>query len=139
MKQWSNFEIASLNFLRSQAYRDYFNFLDQEGGFFYERWGDAPVHSIAAALMLKKDEIHFFEDIAYWHVPFTHCPTEEKKRTDLKCHCNPDENFDWQGYSCKPLVRRGDFIPAPRGFGPAVSRARSADLLPQSCRYQSVL
>ncbi|KAK4188143.1 nucleotide-diphospho-sugar transferase [Podospora australis] len=97
---WSNFEIGSLEWLRSKAYTDYFESLDQDGGFFYERWGDAPVHSIAAALMLPKEQIHFFNDIAYWHVPFTHCPTGEKLRMDLKCHCNPKDNFDWKGYSC---------------------------------------
>lgn len=59
------------------------------------------MHSIAAGLMLKKDEIHFFNDIAYYHVPFTHCPTGEKYRQERKCHCNPKENFDWKGYSCK--------------------------------------
>lgn len=98
---WSNFEIGSLEWLRSKAYTDYFEALDQDGGFFYERWGDAPVHSIAAGLMLKKEELHFFNDIAYFHVPFTHCPTGEKTRQQLKCHCNPKENFDWKGYSCK--------------------------------------
>jgi alpha 1,2-mannosyltransferase len=51
--------------------------------------------------MLKKEEIHFFNDIAYYHVPFTHCPTGDKVRQDLKCHCNPKDNFDWKGYSCK--------------------------------------
>ena len=51
--------------------------------------------------MLKKEEIHFFNDIAYYHVPFTHCPTGDKYRQDLKCHCNPKDNFDWKGYSCK--------------------------------------
>lgn len=44
---------------------DYFNYLDKAGGFFYERWGDAPVHSIAAALFLKKEELHFFNEIGY--------------------------------------------------------------------------
>lgn len=39
---WSNFEIASLNLWRSAEYRDFFNYLDQTGNFFYERWGDAP-------------------------------------------------------------------------------------------------
>jgi hypothetical protein len=58
------------------------------------------VHSIAAALMLPKEEIHFFNDIAYWHVPFTHCPTGQALRSALKCHCNPGDNFDWKGYSC---------------------------------------
>ncbi|MCJ1261553.1 alpha 1,2-mannosyltransferase 2.4.1 [Lobaria immixta] len=97
---WSNFEIGNLNWLRSPAYIDFFDALDKDGGFFYERWGDAPVHSIAAALLLKKEEIHFFDDIAYYHVPFTHCPTGEQRRLDLKCSCNPKENFDWKGYSC---------------------------------------
>ncbi|KAI9667865.1 MAG: alpha 1,2-mannosyltransferase 2.4.1 [Bathelium mastoideum] len=97
---WSNFEIGNLDWLRSDAYIDYFDTLDKDGGFFYERWGDAPVHSIAAGLTLNKSEIHFFNDIAYYHVPFTHCPASEQERIDLKCHCNPKDNFDWNGYSC---------------------------------------
>ncbi|KAH5080232.1 hypothetical protein HBI56_061960 [Parastagonospora nodorum] len=97
---WSNFEIGNLNWLRSDAYVDFFTSLDHAGGFFYERWGDAPVHSIAAGLMLQKDELHFFNDIAYYHVPFTHCPTGEQYRLDHKCSCNPKDNFDWNGYSC---------------------------------------
>ncbi|KAF4459912.1 alpha 12-mannosyltransferase [Fusarium albosuccineum] len=97
---WSNFEVGSLEWLRSKPYLDFFESLDKDGGFFYERWGDAPVHSIAAGLLLKKEQIHFFNDIAYYHVPFTHCPTGEQKRLDLRCHCNPKDNFDWKGYSC---------------------------------------
>lgn len=99
--QWSNFEIGSLEWLRSKSYIDYFSSLDQDGGFFYERWGDAPVHSIAAATMLKREQIHFFNEIAYYHVPFTHCPSDEQTRLDLRCHCKPEENFDWKAYSCK--------------------------------------
>ncbi|OMH84856.1 Glycolipid 2-alpha-mannosyltransferase, partial [Zancudomyces culisetae] len=38
---WTNFEIADLSFYRSKKYEDFFDFLDREGGFFYERWGDA--------------------------------------------------------------------------------------------------
>ena len=49
---WSNFEIASLDFFRSPAYDEYFQWLDSTGGFFYERWGDAPVHSLALSLFL---------------------------------------------------------------------------------------
>lgn len=105
--QWSNFEIGDLNWLRSKAYLDFFDSLDHDGGFFYERWGDAPVYSIAAGLLLNKSDIHFFNDIAYWHVPFTHCPSGEKTRLALRCHCNPKDNFDWKGYSCmwRPVVK----------------------------------
>jgi mannosyltransferase len=56
---WSNFEIADLDFWRSQAYEDYFNHLDRAGGFFYERWGDAPVHSVALGLFEDKNRIHW--------------------------------------------------------------------------------
>ncbi|KAK2624514.1 hypothetical protein QTJ16_006464 [Diplocarpon rosae] len=113
---WSNFEIGNLNWLRSKAYLDYFEALDQDGGFFYERWGDAPVHSIAAGLMLKKEEIHFFNDIAYYHVPFTHCPTGEKTRLELKCHCNPKDNFDWKGYSCTSRFFEINGMEKPEGY-----------------------
>jgi mannosyltransferase len=34
---WSNFEIADLNFFRSEQYRDFFHYLDQSGGFYFER------------------------------------------------------------------------------------------------------
>ncbi|KAG1170259.1 hypothetical protein G6F70_007845 [Rhizopus microsporus] len=97
---WSNFEIASLAWLRSQAYLDYFNYLDKAGGFFYERWGDAPVHSIAAALMLKKSEVHFFYDMGYWHNPFKHCPSEPGWLAAEKCHCDPAGSIDKDGWSC---------------------------------------
>lgn len=61
---------------RGEAYSKFFDFLDQKGGFYYEvtpssecilysylssmllqRWGDAPVHSIGAALFAKKEQI----------------------------------------------------------------------------------
>jgi len=113
---WSNFEVGNLNWLRSKAYTDYFESLDQDGGFFYERWGDAPVHSIAASLLLNKDEIHFFEDIAYYHVPFTHCPTSDKQRLELKCHCNPKDNFDWKGYSCTSRFFDINGMEKPEGY-----------------------
>ncbi|KAJ2061169.1 hypothetical protein GGI17_003279 [Coemansia sp. S146] len=53
---WSNFEIASLNWLRSPAYDSFFQALDRAGGFFMERWGDAPVHSIAAGMLLNYEQ-----------------------------------------------------------------------------------
>ena len=53
---WSNFEIASLKFLRSDEYMKYFpDYLDQAGGFFYERWGDAPVHSLAVGMFCQRN------------------------------------------------------------------------------------
>jgi len=96
---WSNFEIGDLNFWRSQAYMDFFEHLDKTGGFYYERWGDAPVHSIAAALFARKDQVHFFDDIGYRHEPFQHCPQGEA-HTRGKCWCDINYNFDFEWYSC---------------------------------------
>ncbi|DAA73545.1 TPA_exp: Uncharacterized protein A8136_4726 [Trichophyton benhamiae CBS 112371] len=77
---WSNFEIGDLSFWRSKEYEDYFNHLDKAGGFFYERWGDAPVHSIGLGLFADKSKIHWFRDIGYNHIPFLNCPNSPKCR-----------------------------------------------------------
>ncbi|KAI9723053.1 MAG: hypothetical protein M1812_001502 [Candelaria pacifica] len=75
---WSNFEIADMDFWRSQPYEDYFNHLDRAGGFFYERWGDAPVHSIALGLFEDSSKVHWFRDIGYQHIPYFNCPNSPK-------------------------------------------------------------
>ncbi|KAG9312396.1 alpha-1,2-mannosyltransferase [Chiua virens] len=97
---WSNFEIGDMDFWRGETYTSFFEFLDRAGGFYYERWGDAPVHSIAAALFLPRNSIHFFNDIGYEHPPFTHCPIDKQRWASGRCSCNPDTSFDYDGYSC---------------------------------------
>ncbi|CAO1638067.1 unnamed protein product [Parajaminaea phylloscopi] len=98
---WSNFEIGDLRFWRSEAYQKYFDYLDKAGGFFYERWGDAPVHSIAAVLFLDRSRLHHFDDIGYFHNPWGHCPTNKKMyHENSKCNCQPEKSFDREGYSC---------------------------------------
>ena len=72
---WSNFEVADLAFFRGREYRDFFAALDEGGGFYYERWGDAPVHSLAVALFLNEAQVHWFGDLGYGHPPFQNCPT----------------------------------------------------------------
>ncbi|KAL1936904.1 hypothetical protein VTO73DRAFT_4551 [Trametes versicolor] len=97
---WSNFEIASMDFWRDEAYTKFFEHLDRTGGFYYERWGDAPVHSIAVSLFANKDQIHFFDEIGYEHNPYIHCPRGEGSWARGKCDCEPKRNFDYDGYSC---------------------------------------
>ena len=58
-----------------------------------KRWGDAPVHSIGAALFAGKSRIHFFREIGYEHSPFTHCPTEEELWKRGRCTCDPARSF----------------------------------------------
>ena len=56
---WSNFEIASFEFYQSKLYEDYMETLEKAGGFYYERWGDAPVHSVAASFLLEQSRNTF--------------------------------------------------------------------------------
>lgn len=98
---WSNFEIADADFWRSEAYTSYFTYLDWVGGFYYERWGDAPVHSLAASIMLPKDKIAHLDFIGYWHPPLTHMPSNYLSREHLRCGMNPERNFEWDDkYNC---------------------------------------
>lgn len=85
---WSNFEIADMDFFRSDAYSKWFDHLESTGKFYYERWGDAPVHSLGVALFADKKRVHWFRDIGYFHFPYYNCPNAE-----LTSGCNVDQ-FD---------------------------------------------
>lgn len=99
---WSNFEIGDLNFFRSDRYRRFFEFLDSKGGFYYERWGDAPVHSIGVSLLLDRDEIIHFDELGYTHAPFSTCPHAYYMRLQQRCQCNSADksNIDISANSC---------------------------------------
>ncbi|KAF2015024.1 glycosyltransferase family 15 protein [Aaosphaeria arxii CBS 175.79] len=77
---WSNFEIANLNWLRSKEYNDFFEMMDRSGGFWTERWGDAPIHSLAAGALLGVKDIHYFRDFGYRHTTIQHCPANAPHR-----------------------------------------------------------
>ncbi|CAG8736111.1 4184_t:CDS:2 [Gigaspora margarita] len=66
-------------------------FITDDNGETYNLWGDAPIHTIAAALFLKKHQVHFFEEIGYHHRPFLNCPKGNKFQH--KCLCNPDDSM----------------------------------------------
>jgi hypothetical protein len=156
---WSNFEIADLDFWRGQAYTDYFSFLDQRGGFYYEvplpslpltphaltrapqRCGDdAPVHSLAAALSCRKRALHWFAQIGYEHAPLNHCP-EEPAFTRHGCRCGPAHSCAaGRGAVLRPRRRRSRRGRVPRvlqGAGRARGRrgapARGSTLRPGAC------
>lgn len=57
---WSNFEIGDMDFFRGEQYESYFQHLDRAGGFFYERWGDAPVHTLGIGLFADSNNVHWY-------------------------------------------------------------------------------
>lgn len=121
---WSNFEIGDLDFFRSERYEAYFEHLDRAGGFFYERWGDAPVHSIALGLLEDASKVHWyvkhshmhiqtvdanctpfrFRDIGYRHTPYFNCPNSPK------CSgCTPGKFYDGEPFLAKEDCRPNYF------------------------------
>lgn len=74
---WSNFEIADMDFYRAEAYSSWMKHLEESGGFYYERWGDAPVHSVGVGLFADKKDIHWFRDVGYFHPPYYNAPDRE--------------------------------------------------------------
>lgn len=110
---WSNFEIASLDFFRGEAYTKYFEHLENAGGFFYERWGDAPVHTLALSLFLPKDKIHHFADIGYKHTHAARCPQDDASHDQGRCVCDREDNYDTDSHSCAPRWFKRRLFPYP--------------------------
>jgi mannosyltransferase len=134
---WSNFEIADMTFWRSPQYQEYFEHLDRAGGFFYERWGDAPVHSIALGLFEDNSRIHWyalsylsnsqilmvlhpnlgccrFRDIGYQHPPYINCPDTpncSKCQPNIFTHSwgvmKEDCRINWFKQMCESRRRHG--------------------------------
>ena len=73
---WSNFEIGSLTWFRSPVYQQQYDILDSTGGFFYERWGDAPVHTLLLSQAVNLSSLYYFESMVYIHSSSFHTPTD---------------------------------------------------------------
>ena len=70
---YNNFEIGKFSMFRNQAYLKFFDYLEKAGGFFYERWGDAMIRSVYISFALKKDQVHYFNDLPYKHASVSTC------------------------------------------------------------------
>ncbi|KAF6010653.1 hypothetical protein HII13_002766 [Brettanomyces bruxellensis] len=97
---WTNFEIANLTLWRSPLYEGFADYLDHAGGFFYERWGDAPVHSIAVSMMLKPSQVQVFQDISYKHTVAGTCPLDDDRLKSAHCICDPLGDWTISGQEC---------------------------------------
>jgi alpha 1,2-mannosyltransferase len=117
---FSNFEIASLNFFRSNVgNRAYFEYLDKVGGFYYSRWGDAPVHTLSLAMFVPKERVWWFGDIGYQHdiarwyppdspfsafsPPHTRHDEEGPSWPGGRCTCAPTTNINENFYKLVPM------------------------------------
>jgi alpha 1,2-mannosyltransferase len=89
---FSNFEIGSLKFFReNEGVRRYFDWLEEKGGFYYSRWGDAPVHTLMVSMFASPDKTWWFRDIGYQHNIARHCPPHRNLFTGIH-DLDPPEN-----------------------------------------------
>ncbi|KAG7090432.1 hypothetical protein E1B28_009551 [Marasmius oreades] len=95
---YNNFEISHRSVWESELYAKFFDYLDEAGGFFYERWGDAPVHSLGISMLLKKDQVmHFSNEMGYQH-PANSGWSYGCARSSPLCTCNKAgrSNFNYR-------------------------------------------
>lgn len=58
----TNLEIVDLDFFRANDYQSYFSYMDRIGGFYYNRWGDAPFRWLGLRLFSSTDKIWFAQE-----------------------------------------------------------------------------
>lgn len=97
---WTNFEIGNLNLFRSKEYNDIFIELDKFNGFYYERWGDAPIRTLILSLILNYPQIKRFENLGYQHNPYLQCPQDLTIRAENRCSCNSYFDITNKWFSC---------------------------------------
>jgi hypothetical protein len=67
---YNNFELSHVEVWTHPLWRAYISDIERLGKIFLERWGDAPIHTLAVAMMYRLNEIHRFSDVGYRHDPF---------------------------------------------------------------------
>src|SRR6218665_2187939 len=64
---YNNFEISRLSLWFSADYQNYIQYIDGLGGIYYNRWGDAPIKSLAVSMFVPWNQTYHFKDIGYRH------------------------------------------------------------------------
>ncbi|CCC67412.1 hypothetical protein NCAS_0A08540 [Naumovozyma castellii] len=85
--------VVNLNFFRTNQFKRFFEYMDQKGGFFYERWSDSALHTIALALLTHRHSINIFDDIGYMADSYQVCPLDNEVWNDRNCECDQGDDF----------------------------------------------
>ncbi|CAD5124096.1 unnamed protein product [Dimorphilus gyrociliatus] len=90
----NNFEISSVSLFKSDSYTKFISYLDNLGGIYRYRWGDAPIKTIAVSLFVSLNQVHYFEDIEYNHGGMRNPP--DPKRVQINWQIDPKKIFDFK-------------------------------------------
>jgi hypothetical protein len=67
---YNNFELSSAKIWKTPLWNDFMSAVNENGGVYRDRWGDAPLHTIYLLLAIPLSEVHAFSDLPYRHDPF---------------------------------------------------------------------
>lgn len=67
---YNNFEISHRSLWSSAVWTKFQTYVDETWAIYTHRWGDAPLRTMGAAMMLSKQQVHAFTDLGYRHDPF---------------------------------------------------------------------
>ncbi len=68
MIYYTNFEICNIKWFMGEAYMKFFDYIDQIGGIYTGRWGDAPIRYIGVQMLMNGNEkFDFSQSIPYRH------------------------------------------------------------------------
>ena len=83
---YNNFEIVSTEWVTGEVYQDFFRYLDYGDGFMKNRWGDAPVRTLAVWMMLSEAEVCDYERLLpYKHGYYTNKVYQSIEGKTAKC------------------------------------------------------
>lgn len=126
---YTNFEISSMDFWRSQPVKDYFDYVDRSGGIYRYRWGDTLIHTMALGMFLDKSKTHRFTDIYYDHQGEFNVPEDRWVHFKLFCRKVRQKlmNVFWAapnafGRRCLDRIESILFPPPPDTFFKKVGR-----------------
>ncbi|KAF6741056.1 alpha-1,2-mannosyltransferase [Ephemerocybe angulata] len=112
----SGFLVTDMDFFRSSSYSAFYNYLNKKGGFYYERWSDASVLSLAASVLLKRKQAHLLEDIGFQYGAYSRCPKRADVWENGRCACGQSTRFNDGSESCEKIWK--DFMSLADRFGP---------------------
>ena len=81
---YNNFELGTMRHKRHALYRNLFRYLDEQPphGILRYRWGDAPIHTLAVAVLLPKSAVC---NISKAEVPYRHAALAPGPTSDASC------------------------------------------------------
>ncbi|GMM57482.1 hypothetical protein DAKH74_040980 [Maudiozyma humilis] len=111
----AGFLITNLNFMRSLPYWALFQDMEKSGGFFYHRWSASAAQTMAASLLLRRNQIFFFDNVGFRlgsselsssseissiSRNFYNCPIDDETFREFNCECDQGRDFTFMKDSC---------------------------------------